>query len=274
MVFSQLIALSKSHCLNYKYLVCSECGLRSCHPPRPGYINVHLVPHSHDDTGWLKTVDQYYYGSHQRVYRAGVQYIIESVVKELASDPDKRFIQVETGFFWRWWEDKDEFTRNVTRSLVEAGQLVFTGGGWSMNDEAATHYTSIIDNMETGLNWLVDNLGECAVPDIAWQIDPFGHSKEQAKIFAEMGFNGLFFARIDYRDNEARKVCKCGGKEESLMTQSPPFSPACLTATTVTPPGSVLTSSARTSPSMMIPGSRSSILTRELLSLNHTSWIT
>lgn len=182
-----------------------KCGWQSCNPTRPRHINVHLVPHSHDDAGWLKTVDQYYYGARQEIQRASVQYTIESVVKELVKDPTKKFIQVETGFMWRWWKNKDDFMRNMTLSLINSGQLQFAGGGWSMNDEAATHFVSIIDNLEFGVNWLKDNLGDCSVPDIAWQIDPFGHSKEQARIFTDMGYKGLFFARIDHQDKDVRK---------------------------------------------------------------------
>jgi len=32
-----------------------------------GKLTVHLVPHSHDDVGWLKTVDQYYLGSNNSI---------------------------------------------------------------------------------------------------------------------------------------------------------------------------------------------------------------
>lgn len=37
------------------------CPYQSCNPVKDDMINVHVVPHTHDDVGWLMTVDQYYY---------------------------------------------------------------------------------------------------------------------------------------------------------------------------------------------------------------------
>ena len=53
-----------------------------------------------------------------------------------------------------------------------------------------------------------DTFGECARPKTVWQIDPFGHSKEQAALFALMDFDGLFLGRIDYQDKTNRKYSK------------------------------------------------------------------
>ena len=44
-----------------------------------------------------------------------------------------------------------------------------------------------------------------ARPRIAWQIDPFGHSSAQASLSAQMGLEGLFFARMHYQDYDKRK---------------------------------------------------------------------
>ena len=53
-------------------------------------VHVHIVPHSHDDMGWLKNIDEYYYGMKSTIQRAGVQYILDSVIKELHWDPEKK----------------------------------------------------------------------------------------------------------------------------------------------------------------------------------------
>lgn len=91
---------------------------------------------------------------------------------------------------------------------MNEGRLEFIGGAWSMNDEADTHYNSIIDQFAWGLRKLDDTFGSCGRPKIGWQIDPFGHSREQASIFAQMGYDGMFFGRLDYQDKMTRRLNK------------------------------------------------------------------
>lgn len=103
-----------------------RCDFRRCTAPDPGKLNVHLVPHSHDDVGWLKTVDQYFYGSRMDIQKAGIQYTIDSVIEALARGKDRRFIQVETVYFWMWWKEQSEETRAIVRELVKTGKRVFS----------------------------------------------------------------------------------------------------------------------------------------------------
>ncbi|XP_076058752.1 lysosomal alpha-mannosidase II isoform X1 [Oratosquilla oratoria] len=189
-------------------MVLTLASAKRCPETKPDMLNVHLVCHTHDDVGWLKTVDQYYYGANNTIQRAGVQYILDSVVQELQRDPSRRFIYVESAFFFRWWRQQDEQTKAVVKSLVARGQLEFIGGGWCMNDEAAAHYNAIIDQMTLGLRMLNDTFGPEGRPTVAWQIDPFGHSSAQASLFAQMAFDGLFFGRLDFDDKNQRMKTK------------------------------------------------------------------
>lgn len=169
-------------------------------------INVHLVCHTHDDVGWLKTVDQYYVGANNSIQHAGVQYVIDSVIQHLQEDPRRKFIYVEIAFFMRWWREQTPETKGKVRKLVQDGQLEFINGGWAMNDEATTWWVDIIDQMTLGHAFLIREFG--VKPRIGWHIDPFGHSSVQASLFASMGFDAFFFGRVDYDDKSTRLAQK------------------------------------------------------------------
>ena len=98
----------------------SKCGYEACEPVKNGVVNVHLVPHTHDDTGWEKTLGQYYYGSANSIpglsfwggHHSGVQYIIDTVIEELQKNPKRKFVWVELAFFWRWYNSASITQKN------------------------------------------------------------------------------------------------------------------------------------------------------------------
>ncbi|RZF42310.1 hypothetical protein LSTR_LSTR003928 [Laodelphax striatellus] len=163
---------------------------KNCPKPKEGFLNVHIICHTHDDISWLKTFDQYYYGTNSIVQNVAVQHILETVVDELKKNGDRRFVYVESAFFWRWWKEQNLETRKQVMQFVERGQLEFAGGGWSMNDEATPSYQQIIDSFTWGFRKLSD-LSETRSAKSGWQIDPFGR-RESSVAFARFGFDATF----------------------------------------------------------------------------------
>lgn len=186
-------------------------------------LTVHLVPHTHDDVGWLKTVDQYFTDSNNSIQHAGVRQILNSVVGELAKDPSRTFTYVEQAFFQRWYRELDAAGIAQVKKVVASGQLTFVNGGWCMHDEAATHYVAMVDQQSLGHRLLHEQFGANGVPTVGWQLDPFGHSATHAALLsADSGMDALFFGRIDYQDLALRHK---ENRTEFIWRASPSLGP-------------------------------------------------
>jgi hypothetical protein len=178
---------------------------------QPGHLNVHLVAHTHDDVGWLKTVEQLYLGSRNDIQISSVQYILDSMLESLSHNPDRKFIYVELAFFSKWWRHLDEFRRARVVSLLKSGQLEFINGGWVSHDEASPTFLDIIDQHTLGATFINTEFGEIAhkiQPRVGWQVDPFGHSFFQAQAYSAMGMDAWYFGRSDSQDFAVRKATR------------------------------------------------------------------
>lgn len=152
----------------------------------PERLNVILIPHSHNDAGWLRTLEEYY------VYTT--KKILNNMVIKLRQYPNMTFVWAETVFLSMWWNELEDDMKVHVRNLVKRGQLEIVLGGWVMPDEASTHYVSIIDQLMEGHLWLQENLH--VKPQNSWSIDPFGHSGTIPYLLKKSGINNMVIQRI------------------------------------------------------------------------------
>lgn len=154
-------------------------------------LHVMIVPHSHNDPGWLKTVDQY--------YESETKQILSSSVSALTRYKNVSFIWAEISYLSMWWNGASAKSRQLLQAMVDSGRLELVTGGWVMNDEANTHYYAMIDQMIEGHEWIRVNLnGTTVKPQSGWAIDPFGLSPTMAFILKRMGMKQMVIQRTHF----------------------------------------------------------------------------
>ena len=64
---------------------------------------VHIVPHSHNDLGWVNTVDEYYTGHDTRFQNVTKE--LTNIILALDENPQRKFPWAEIKFFSMWWNE-------------------------------------------------------------------------------------------------------------------------------------------------------------------------
>ncbi|XP_013170889.1 PREDICTED: alpha-mannosidase 2 [Papilio xuthus] len=153
-------------------------------------LKVFIVPHSHNDPGWIKTFENYYKTQTKAIFTNMMEKLIEGI--------GRKFIWAEISYLSLWWNsDATDKEKSIFQSLLKSGQLEIVTGGWVMNDEANSHWISIIQQLTTGHQWLMDQFGY--IPKNAWSIDPFGYSSAQPYLLKLAGFENSVIQRVHYR---------------------------------------------------------------------------
>ncbi|CAO1425015.1 unnamed protein product [Diamesa hyperborea] len=193
-------------------------------PHRPP-LKVIVVPHSHNDPGWLKTFVNY--------FQSDTRQIINLAVTNMPSLTNMTFQWTEISYLNMWWDQAHPSKQRALKKLIDEGRWEITTGGWVMTDEANTHIYAMLDQLIEGHQWVKTNLN--TIPTTGWSIDPFGHGSTVPYLLASSGFEGTVIQRIHYSWKQWFAQNQAGdfhwkpywetpsSKEHTLLTHNMPF---------------------------------------------------
>lgn len=75
---------------------------------------------------YSRPVSVYYFNSLNTQSSLDVEQIYNSVIQTLAESGERKFIAVETSYFSRWYNEKDEPTKQRVQALVNSGNQYLT----------------------------------------------------------------------------------------------------------------------------------------------------
>ena len=81
-------------------------------------VELHILPHTHADVGWLQTVNS--------LERINVSRILDGVTATVGAGADRRFVWDEMAFLQNWWE---------SNTTTQAQRDLFSKYGWPAQDE-------------------------------------------------------------------------------------------------------------------------------------------
>ena len=151
-------------------------------------LKVIVMPHSHNDPGWLKTIDGY--------FATATKSIITNIVDKLTENKNMTFIWTEMSYLSLWWESAPEDLKGKMRVLLSSGRLEIPTGGWVMTDEANVDLFSMIDQLVEGHSFLRSTFN--IRPESSWSVDSFGHGGAFPHLLAKSGINNMVIMRIHY----------------------------------------------------------------------------
>lgn len=76
-----------------------------------------IVPHSHNDPGWLHTFEHYFQLETKR--------ILNQIVAKLQQYPDMTFIWSEISFLTAWWDSAHPTKQKVYKKIINTNRNAF-----------------------------------------------------------------------------------------------------------------------------------------------------